>query len=362
MKCPVVRFVGRVLLAALLLTGIEVSLLASDIGLSPALAYNPPSAPAQAYYVDDTWSNPESFNGMNTTYAYQLGYTADVGQPTGYSYIVVDFGRQYFAGSDGWGVCVFSLDGLCTGHFHTDTWVQSVAQDFMNGYNDGHTTASFIVVGTNNSDYPWLCDNSGSISPLWQSAGLAWGTVVAALGASPPPEVAVRSGSDIESWQGETGFGTWSACGLGGEAWYTGYESETTAIPNGDYGTEAWAESSPPPTPTIWTQQQVYDMVYGRTTARGVPDIYCTYNASQWVGLRDDVSSYVLFWGVTSDNAGSTFCGTKTLTWYQSWTTFNSYLTNNTPTPYPNDLLPGAIAYHLAVPTALPTSTATPTP
>lgn len=363
MKNQIARGFYHGMAIVLLIAVVQGALFASGLSVTPALAYSPPSAPGQAYYVDATWSNKEYFNGRDTTYAYQLGYAAHTGLPTGYSYIFLDFGRQLYSTSfptPGWGVCLVHY--LCepTGQ-EPDSWVQTAAQDFMSGYNDGHTNASFIAVGTNNSDYPWTCQNSGTISPNWQASGADWGSMIANIGANPPTEVVVRSASDIEPWANEPGLNGWQACGLGAEAWYTGYESQTTTIPNADFGTEDWYTQGAYPTATVWTETQVYDVVYGRTTARGVPEIYCAGNATPWVGLRSDVSSYLLYWGTTSDNASSQICdGNYTLGWYGSWVVLNSELASNTPTAYPNDLLPASVAFHLSTPTALPTSTPTP--
>ncbi|HEX5418264.1 MAG TPA: hypothetical protein VFZ25_21625, partial [Chloroflexota bacterium] len=108
-------------------------------GISPtvARANSAPTNPAQAYYVDETWTDPINYNGIDTTYAYQIGYAASVGQPSANSIIIIDFGRQYDDSSEGWGICLTQYNSPCGKHYHNDDWVASVAEKFMMGYSAG---------------------------------------------------------------------------------------------------------------------------------------------------------------------------------------------------------------------------------
>jgi hypothetical protein len=198
----------------------------------------------------------------------------------------------------------------CTQHYHPDSFVQSAAQAFMQGYNDNHSTVSYVVVGTNNDEVDSVF-GSGSISPDWQTEGATWGGIINGLEGTAPPEVIALSGNDIEGWSDPDG---WVACGGGAEAWYNGYESQTTTIYNVDFGSEAFVEAGS----SYWSQQQVFDVAFGRQTAAGMPEIYCDPNGTQWTALAE-IYQNIIFTGVMSDNASSTICnGNSTMLWSQS--------------------------------------------
>jgi hypothetical protein len=340
------------------------------IGL-PALAgaYDAPTSPSQAYYVTGNWSDLVSFNGAAHSYAYVLGYTAAEGAPTDSSVLILDFGRQHYTvlsgGGRNWGICL-ALSDCSSATERDDSWVENVAEQFEAGYNDGHSAIADIVVGTNNDDDNYLCNNvTGQVDPNWQAAGAAWSSVVLTVEAVEPTLVITASGNDFESWTdalgAPQGTPTWQACGAGATNWYAGLET-STPVTNFDYGDEANVQ------PTPWTQDQVYQVAQGESGALVLPEIYCSGNAPEWVTLRDQ---YIMqFSGVTSENSGGT-CGklngtpTPDYSWTESYNELNNALTNNA-TPYANDVFSDSSSLYLATPTEAatltPTPTATPTP
>jgi hypothetical protein len=343
------------------------------IGL-PALAgaYDAPTSPSQAYYVTGHWSDLVSFNGAAHSYAYVLGYTATEGAPTDSSVLILDFGRQHYTvlsgGGRNWGICL-ALSDCSSATERDDSWVENVAEQFEAGYNDGHSAIADIVVGTNNDDDNYLCNNvTGQVDPNWQAAGAAWSSVVLTVEAVEPTLVITASGNDFESWtdaQGAAqGTPTWQACGAGALSWYTGLQT-ATPIGNFDYGDEAAFTQ-----PGAWTQQQVYQASQGNSGALALPEIYCNPNGTQWLTPR--ASSYMQFSGVTSEN-GTGACtygadGTPTpdLTWSQSYSVLNDDLTQ-VPTPdYADNVFSDSSSLGLAQPTEAstltPTATPTPTP
>jgi hypothetical protein len=183
------------------------------------------------------------------------------------------------------------------------TWVQNIAQAFINGYNDGHSNFTYISVSTNNSEDLWTCTTSG-VDSRWYTAGVQWGQLFGSKGLTSTSLVYVESGNDIESWKNEYGDG-WEACGQGAESWYDGFESAASGAFNYDFGTDGYAEDS---LSGLWTQQQVYDVVFGRPSAYGLPEIYCDGNKIGWVSLRA-AFPWLVYLGVTSDNAYSNLCG-----------------------------------------------------
>jgi hypothetical protein len=327
--------------------------------LTVAQANSAPTNPAQAYYVDETWSDPIHYNGIDTTYAYQLGYAASIGQPTANSVITVDFGRQFDDPSKGWGICLTHYDSPCGKHYHKDSWVASVANDFMTGYNAGHTSTSVIAIGTSNDDNyklpgggtdpGWACTEGGTVGSNWQSAGNDWGTQIKSIRRSSPATVVVASANDIEDWS--VSGDPWSACGDGIENWFTGYSGVTT-IDDYDFGNEPYPKNSPQ-----WMQRQVYDVSYGNSEAVPLPEIYCVAGVDDW---KDLSNLFVMFFeGVTSSNGSAGCDGGTTYTWSVAWTTFDTAL-RLTPTPQSNGVASDSTAFNMMTPTELPTSTPTP--
>jgi hypothetical protein len=343
------------------------AVVAAAIGL-PALAgaYDAPTSPSQAYYVYTNWSDLVSFNGAPHTYAYVLGYTAAEGAPTEWSTITLDFGRQRYSSTDGWEVCT-SKAACSTATDRTDSWVEAVAEQFEDGYNDGHSAVADIVIGTSNDDY-LLCNNvTGQVDPNWQAAGTAWASVVQAVQSAPQPTLAITlSGNDLESWTDAYGAAqgtpTWQACGAGASSWYAGLQT-ATPIGNFDFGNEAAYVQ-----PTAWTQQQLYEVAQGNSGALALPEIYCDPNGTQWLTPR--ASNYMQFSGVTSENGtgactyGANGTPTPDLSWSQSDNVLNDDLTQ-VPTPaYADNVFSDSSSFGLAQPTEAPTltPTATPTP
>lgn len=145
--------------------------------------------------MDETWDYPIHFNGIDTTYAYQLGYTATQGQPNNLSVIIVDFGRQDLAPSPTpvWSIC-YQPAG-CSKDYETDDWVKTVASNFIQGYSAGHSTTSVIAIATSNDDdieiapgvfdHGWDCtDSPQNVGANWQPAGTTWANLVLQLSQS----------------------------------------------------------------------------------------------------------------------------------------------------------------------------------
>ena len=341
---------------------IELTMLTGTFGTQGVQALSAPTTPAQAYYVTPDWSIPIHYNGVDTHYAYQIGYSASLGQPATDSVILLAFGRQDDP-TGGWGVCLTHLP--CSTGYRTDGWVVTVATDFMQGYSAGHSSTSTIMMGTSNdddidlpagTDHGWDCTEGGTVGSHWQPAGVVWDGLVASITA--PTHVIPASGNDIEAWR-MTG-NSWSPCGDGIEKWYIGYDSGTTVPPQYNFGDEAYVENS-----SQWTQSQVYDASYGLPPALALPEIYCDSGGPNWQALTN--LHLILYSGVTSDNYGSNISGCvpgtpyptstpNTLTYLQSWNLLNTDLTE-TPTVRPDAVLQDSTAFNLPIPTPLPTST-----
>ena len=263
-----------------------------------------------------------SINGRSTIYAYQVGYNARIASP--YTTPLLAFGRQLNDASQGWGIVLVGV----TNGYRSNTWVKAVAEAFINGFTDsaraaGRRTVSSVIIGTNNSNYPWTCDNTNAstLSPNWRAAGIAWGGLIKNLVSTNWVDRA--SGNDIESWQGTFSDG-WTACGLGGIEWYNGYESQVGYVPNYNFGTNGYAENA-----SQWTQRDVYQVMASKTTALARPQIYCSGQPPTWVAMMSvNGAGGFSFWGVTSENAFSTICGTRSYTWLQSWNALNNALTS----------------------------------
>jgi hypothetical protein len=347
------------------------AVVAAGIGLPTLAGANSvPTNPAQFYYVDATWANPVVVNGLLETYAYQQGYAASEGSPD--SVIVLDFGRQcdHAPGSTptAWGVALPGPQLNCSNSYQSDQWVIDRASEFEAGYSAGHTSASIIVVGTNNDDDAVGCpanSAAGTPDPLWQ---VAWGQNVATVAANEPSMVYTNGGDDIEAWADGGPYPTpltWVACGPGTENWLSGYETPTSLLMY-DYGSQTNSENS-----AYWSVQQLYDVSFGQPPALSLPEIYYCNKADQWVQFREELNAtptppIYRFDGVLSSNGSATGCpdGSTLLRWDASWNVLNLGLINPTPTetPFTNDLLSDSTAYNLATPTMGPSPTPSPTP
>jgi len=319
-------------LASVLVAGGVVWMRSPIVGASSA-----PTAPSTDYQVTSSWGDTVSFNGQPVLYAYQEGYEATPGSPSGDSVIILDFFRQVMQTNNGvtsWGVDIGS-----TG-FEPDSWVEEVATAFINGYSDGHSSsaAASIAIGTANDNYNWTCDEStGNVSSNWASAGADWGNVLLSLPSSPNNVVLVTSADDFESWIGTFSDG-WTACGLGAEDWLNAFQN--TVDPSGgavnvNYGTDANAEDS-----SQWTSGEVYDVSF-TGDAQAMPEVYCSGQPSEWADVS--TGTYVSFWGVTSENGayfGSGCNGntsTDTYTWSEAWNALESVLTTQSLYPAVDD-------------------------
>jgi hypothetical protein len=298
--------------AALSANGIagNYAVVASVNGLATTASFNlgnfagisAPASPSYSYYVTQYWGNP-STQKLSHTFAYEEGYNAIIGDNP---MIILAFGRQFYNVSHTpatWEVVLRPVGGNLGAH-EGMSWVAQMAQDFMQGYNDNpkHTTAK-IAIGTNNSDYPWLCDNTtNTVSGLWTAAGEQWGQMITSLqdlASDNLTNVDVLSGDDIETWHREfpdpnnPAIDEWDGCGLGAEAWYDGFQSQTTAA-NVDFGSNGYGELS-----SQWTQQQVYDVASGKNSALTYPLIFCNGNSQQWAQTAK-LFPAIRFAGVTS--------------------------------------------------------------
>jgi hypothetical protein len=110
---------------------------------------------------------------------------------------------------------------------------------------------------------------------------------------------------------------------LGAEAWYDGFESQTTAA-NVDFGSNGYGELS-----SQWTQQQVYDVAYGKKSAITYPLIFCDGNSQQWVQTTIAFPA-IRFAGVTSGGGdhGPDGCNKTGLTYraVAAWNNLNNAL------------------------------------
>jgi hypothetical protein len=216
------------------------------------------------------------------------------------------------------------------------TWTRNIAQAYIDGYNaNAAHPHAYIAIGTNNGNYPWLCNNNDAtqVSSLWGIAGNVWGSFIAGL--TPRTRVTVKSANDIEAWYAPNTFGAWTACGYGTLIWFDGYQSQTS-IANYDFGNNPYSEY-----PSQWTVNQTWQVAWGRPPAYNLPEIYCTGSgwAQSWVGIRQYAS--MSFLGVTSTDGQAAPCGTG-LTWQQSWNSLNNALTG---AGYPDSVISNAIRF-----------------
>lgn len=271
-------------------------LLASFSLMTPniANAYSAPSTAGNSFYVTSAWLNVQS-NGH--TFAYNEGAS---GEPNASVVAILDFGRQEST-SSGWQVL------LTDGTEETQSWVQTVAEDFASGWQSDHSTTLTEAIGTNNSDYAWSNGSS-----LWATAGTDWANLVDAVANQSYQYIAVYGANDIESWAGSFSNG-WVATGTDSTDWCQAYNNVSGSQTTIDYGSEAYVED-----PSVWTQQQVYDCAYGYLDDIVLPEIYYSGEATDWQGLYNDYSS-LFFNGITSENGAG-----GTLSWQSGWADLNN--------------------------------------
>jgi hypothetical protein len=194
--------------------------LSGHMFLHPATTFAaiPPTETGYFYYVQSFWGDVITYQGRSVLRAYKFGYEASYGAPD--PKFILDFGRQNIDPENpigGWGVNLIE-DGY---PFLRNSDVVIIAEAFMQGYSDNSThPTAYIAVGTNNGNYPWVCDNNdpSNLSTSWYNSGESWGQLINQFHSF--PGVIPRSANDIESWTGT--FGPWVACGLGAMAWFDG--------------------------------------------------------------------------------------------------------------------------------------------
>jgi len=223
--------------------------------------------------------------------------------------VILDFGRQYLSGST-WGTY---LTGTST--FVSDSQIQTIVQNFINGYNSNHSTYIYLYVSTNNDNVGWAQGDS-----KWTTAGTTWGSLVNSI--SNTGYVDIGGGSDIESWYG-SGF---IAYGSDTNNWCTAY-NQATSKRMMNYGSNAYTEY-----PNGWTQSQLYNVSWGLSDDIVMPEIYSNTNATQWKGIYD-YNHNLYFWGTTSEYG---FNGS--ISWSDAWKDLNNAITNDSTYPNANDV------------------------
>lgn len=309
-----------VLLLLILLFAAEISL-HSDVRTS--FAASRPSSAGTGWYVQNRYHNQVPWGGGTAMAAYRKAFSTNPGGPN--PTIVLDFGRQDIRNGV-WG------NVPVAGTWQTSTWVREVAQNFINGYTDNpsHPHAR-IVIGTNNSNYPWPCEEvyPYRVDYIWYQSGYAWASFIQTLAST--SKVDIVSGNDFESWIDHPEFYPWRSCGQGSVNWLTGYEqrwrdTQQQKRPNYNYGNKAYSQDR-----NEWSQFEQYEVSWGMDSAYGLPEIYCQASpndpeswANGWVTLR---RLYPLnIEGVLSDDAGSRACGSVSLAWWASWDTLSNAL------------------------------------
>lgn len=229
---------------------------------------------------------------------------------------------------DGWHILLVPQGNVpVLDRIKTHTWIISVTEEFMRGYDDNPKHGdTFLAVGTSNSNVAWACDKDGETSDLWHEAGKQWGDMVEHI-CVPGSKISLHGANDVESWAGDEftyDDGTpWYACGTGTVNWFTGYEEATSGeiIPVRNFGSNVYHEL-----PAYWSIEQAYNVFAGLTATRFHPQVYCPGGASSLADVAATATSEpdlgrIFFYGVTSENNGNDTCGdgAGSLTWEQSW-------------------------------------------
>jgi hypothetical protein len=252
------RRVGRLRPSAVLAAS---ALAAATLVITPSAtqAYSAPTAPSYSFYVDYTWGQAVTFNGINTINAYKHGFESQFGSnPSGTPpKLIVDFRRQKQNSSGVWGV------GVGPNGFGSDAWVTNVANAFNEGLNDGHPYQDFWVGYGVNNDTGWTCSSS-----LWATSGTAWHNTFG--GVALPADGWMFMANDFESWW--TGSG-WASCGAAAINWENAeavaYSPSGLRLLVANFGSDAHAEYSP-----TWTLDQVWQVSWNLDEAIVLPEIY----------------------------------------------------------------------------------------
>lgn len=302
-------------------------------------------SPTNSYYVRESWSDGEMLNGEQVTQAYRIGYTAPQSSS---DIIILHFGRQLRDPNDSskWQVRLLFYPIAV---FRPLDWVAKVAQDFIDGYNDGHSHLMYIAIGVNNANEPWSCQNttqdqSGDIDPEWYEAGKEWGRLVTSL--TTRSIVSIKSANDIEAWRftekdpknPNKEIVVWKACSQGAINWWKGFV-DGTGKPAGDVHNVNFGDHAHSQDASQWPVSDVYSLSYRLPGTEFYPQIYCESQPKAYLRLYDE--GYIFFPGVTSSNGSPSpnskkHCtngpdSEKTFTWRESWDKFNDALSPRHP-------------------------------
>lgn len=272
-----------------------------------------PSAASYSIYVASNWNSTVLFNGQYVPVAYEEGYDATPGSPSSCSTIIIDFHRQEYNSTSGWGV----LEGSS---YESDSWAFEVASEFIQGYSAGHTVPTIIGIGVSNDDDGWA-----EGSALWSEAGSDWAGLVDTLQAY--QYTTIEAADDIEGWSDSQDG--WHSYGSDTVNWETAYSNafiSNTGILQyvADYGSEAYNEEGSP----YWSQTDVYYVSWGLTVAVSYPEIYCNGQQTDW-GQLFQLYPGMFFSGASSENGSAwTNCygatQNTTYTWQESWQQLNN--------------------------------------
>ncbi|NJK80128.1 MAG: hypothetical protein HC914_09605 [Chloroflexaceae bacterium] len=313
---------------------------------TPKPTTEPPMAPADTFYVDETYDDDVEFLGVTRLRAYRIGYLADVGAPRFIddeftSRIILAFGRQIDdfvddRGNQVWGVDLpFASEGR-----HSNEWVKEVTEAFIAGYNAGHNQVSIIAIGTSNYTPGWNCESGllegrdPVVSEKYREAGIIWADLLEEIQRG--PYVARRGAIDIESWDDPaTAPNTdeereFIACGLGALEWQNGYISRTT-LPLINFGSNAYGERN-----DQWTELDMF-LLNDRADTISLPQVYrdIPIYTTRWTEILQQFPFQ--FDGVTSTNS------TGGLGWQESWIVFDDALAQN---GYPNNVKPAVSSFY----------------
>lgn len=275
---------------------------------APIVAYasvpSEPSASMQIYIQPDE----------TTTAAYASGQQATPGSG---GKIVLDFGRQYWSSSTGWGVWPVG-----TNTFMSNATVESLAKSFISGYNSTHSQSLELFIGTSNDEIGWT-------STEGTNAANQWIDIVNAIPSS--GVVSVDASNDIEYWGGATYSEAQSWCST----------FATTSYLMLDTGTAVNIESGG--TSNAWTPYDVYEVAYGIGLDIVSPEVYFEYtstgalytgsngspyrgNATDWQNIN---ASYSMnFFAVSSEN-GAIIGSNTSETDLASWDALNIVSNND---------------------------------
>lgn len=278
------------------------------------IVYFSPPPKSRAYYpVNDDqpdldWDEEITFNGEDVIRAYRYGYNHP---PINKGVVILAFGQQLNPSHEHNPLGVWAV-GLPRdeGSPVENDWVIEVSQAYIDGYtaNPEHTERITVIIGTNNYNNKWACTKQPlDISPYWEESGGIWADVVNAI--DPTSKVTVYGGSDIESWVGEDP--DWTACGDGTIAWLDGYTAETDRkmVNFGDFALGR--------NPPQWTEDELYELSWGRPEALASPLIYTPFDDFHWAELV--VKRRFYFFSIGSANGKELPSGSPSYIASEAW-------------------------------------------